>query len=90
MSGCPIQFTFGKDIASIIHRYVWLCSIRLVNREFFDMYGIRNNAHSFYVYSRKTGLRFNFRKKRQCNFVINMKSVVARIPKNYWEIKELY
>ena len=94
MKRSPVEFVFGKDIASIIHRYVWMQAIKTVNDEYLQTYIVREQATIFFIYNQTHRRSYNYRRQegslRRFIYNKNTRDRVADLPKNYFQIKELY
>jgi hypothetical protein len=92
---CPLTVKFGKDIAGLISRMVWLSYIKQVNNEhhlLFTWVTSKNflygpNKNGINNRHRDTMSRFPFHDLVYDMYTVNSS---ASLPKNYWEIKELY
>ena len=96
---CPLTTRFGKDIASLIYRWVWQSKINDVNRTYADSMLQSEYGGVFISYNKfKKYFLFNFRRMDRSSiktrvWIYNQKvpyEPVADLPKHYWKIKELY
>lgn len=93
LTRCPLSVKFGRDVAGLIYLEVWRQLIRVVNKQYHE------NFRGETVIHRPTGFCFNYREynvQHVCNLLITIKTkwkgdnVVSDLPRNYWQIKELY
>jgi hypothetical protein len=89
---CPLTIKFGKDVASLIYRWVWQSGIKTVNRQYHNKFEA-SNPNSIGVRSKKRWwIFYNYRRYNGDQTVVHSfyhgDSVL--LPKNYWVMNELY
>jgi hypothetical protein len=96
MSRCPLTDKFGRDVAGLIYQRAWMNLLTLVNVEFhasFEerlVYGTRMTLclkPRWHILHRSCASKFF--NVSISNFV-TQNPIVAKLPLNYWNIKELY
>ena len=93
MSRDWVSVKFGKDIASLIHFHVWKSLMDIVNHEYcWNVNMISGGTNELLLFKRT---EFNWRymeHQPRYRFIYRDKTneKVAKLPKNYFTIKELY
>jgi hypothetical protein len=85
----PIVVKFGKDVAAIIHLWVWKLCIKSVNVDY------HSHVEPHLAFITSDGVMLNWRcfvPQQPYTFVYQFRTLsqVAKLPKNYFQIKELY
>jgi hypothetical protein len=91
---CALTVKFGKDIAGLIYRWVWRFNMNKTNQTYHSVVKFRDNAQSLLYFCSQSLLRkgFNYRSYlTDWRHIYSIKEpMVATLPNNYWQIKELY
>jgi hypothetical protein len=87
---CPLTVKFGKDVAGLIWRMLWQSFMKAVNNEYHLLFTWLETSRSCYLVAKQININ-NRHPHANYLLVYNMRGInVAWLPKNYWEIKELY
>lgn len=96
---CPLTVKFGRDVANIICRMVWLSNMRVVNVDYASVISYIDDFYGLRLFVGEQSYCLNGRSMRRSRHQImwhNLRLLfkeskqVAQLPKHYWEIKELY